>query len=218
MKKIDFNEFDTFEKIGGGILGSVAIISAIFEMFFNGVSAATIAGAVKDISGTLIVVMVLLVALKKLFPKKHKGFTNAFLDEMEHISRKFYPAITLLKSEKIEFNIADNLSCLYGKDPGSYHRFFAFSEKDQSITFKTSKTVFFGRTSDHHEQELEIIALDIAKTIDKSFALVNRFTGNKDSFTIYFEKPLETAEDAKILASIIEKILILYIAHSKKQK
>lgn len=32
MKKIDFSEYDSFEKIGGGILGAIAIISAILEI------------------------------------------------------------------------------------------------------------------------------------------------------------------------------------------
>ena len=216
MKRIDFSEFDYFEKIGGGILGAIAIVSAILEMVFNGVSAATIAGAIKDISGTLIVVMVLLVAIKKLFPKKQKGFTNVFYEEMDSITEKYSPIIKRIESDKIEFHIADNLSSLYGKDSGSYHRFFAFSQKDQSITFKTSKTVFFGRTSDDHEKELEDIALDIAKTIDKDFNLVNKFSGSKDSFTLYFEEPLENDESAKTLAEIIDKILLLYVARCKK--
>ena len=216
MKKLDFSEFDYFEKIGGGILGAIAIVSAILEMIFNGISAATIAGAIKDISSTLIVVMVLLVALKKLFPKKQKGFTNVFYEEMEFITEKYSPIIKHIDSDKIEFHIADNLSCLYGKESGSYHRFFTFSEKDQSITFKTSKTVFFGRTSDTHEEELEDIALDIAKTIDKDFELVNKFSGSKDSFTLYLEEPLESDESAKTLAAIIDKVLLLYVAHCKK--
>jgi len=216
MKRIDFSEFDYFEKIGGGILGAIAIVSAILEMIFNGISAATIAGAIKDISSTLIVVMVLLVALKKLFPKKQKGFTSVFYTEMVSITKKYSPIIRQIESDKIEFHIADNLSCLYGKESGSYHRFFAFSEKDQSITFKTSKTVFFGRSSEDHDKELEDIALDIAKTIDKEFNLVNKFSGSKDSFTLYFEEPLESDNSAKILAEIIDKILLLYVARCKK--
>lgn len=79
MKKIDFSEYDSFEKIGGGILGAIAIISAILEMFFNGVSATTIMAAIKDVSGTLIVVMVLIVALNKLFPKNRLVFLQFFV-------------------------------------------------------------------------------------------------------------------------------------------
>ena len=216
MKRIDFSEFDYFEKIGGGVLGAIAIVSAILEMIFNGISAATVIAAVKDVSSTLIVVMVLLVALKKLFPKKQKGFTNIFFEEMKAISEKYYPVIKQVDSDKIEFHIADNLSCLYGEESGLYHRFFVFSEKDQSITFKTSKTVFYGRTSEDHENDLRAIALDIAKTVDKDFDLVKEFSGNKDSFTLFFKEPLQSDESAKILAQIIDKILLLYVARCKK--
>lgn len=216
MKKIDFSEFDYFEKIGGGVLGAIAIVSAILEMIFNGISAATVMAAIKDVSSTLIVVMVLLVALKKLFPKKQKGFANVFNEEMTAISEKYSPIIKRMDSDKIEFHIADNLSCLYGKESGNYHRFFAFSARDNSITFKTSKTVFFGRTTEAHEKELEDIALDIAKTVDKDFDLVKSFSGSKDSFTLYFQEPLESDENAKTLVEIIDKILLLYVARCKK--
>lgn len=123
MKKIDFSEYDSFEKIGGGILGAIAIISAILEMFFNGVSATTIMAAIKDVSGTLIVVMVLIVALNKLFPKKQVGFSAIFREKMNAIIEKYNPIIKQIDSEKIEFHIADNLACLYGAKEGAYHRF-----------------------------------------------------------------------------------------------
>ena len=110
MKKIDFSEYDNFEKIGGGILGAVAIISAILEMIFNGITLSSVMAAIKDVSGTLIVVMVLLVALKKLFPKKQQGFANVFKQEMESITEKYNPIIKEVESDKIEYHIADNLS------------------------------------------------------------------------------------------------------------
>ena len=33
MKRIDFSEFDYFEKIGGGILVAIAVVSAILRCF-----------------------------------------------------------------------------------------------------------------------------------------------------------------------------------------
>ena len=216
MKKIDFSEYDNFEKIGGGILGAIAIVSAILEMIFNGISAATVTAAVKDVSGTLIVVMVLLVALKKLFPKKQHGFSAIFDCEMAELAKKYDPMIKRVDSEKIEFHIADNLGCLYGVNEGAYHRLFAFSEGEKSITFKTSKSVFFGRTAESHENELKDIALDIAKTVAQSFNSIEKFTGNKDSFTLFFAEPFETDASAKELVEIIDKVLLLYVARCKK--
>lgn len=215
MKKIDFSEYDNFEKIGGGILGAVAIISAVLEMVFNGISVATVVAAIKDVSGTLIVVMVLLVALKKLFPQKQHGFTNVFKEEMQVIIEKYSPIIKDASSEKIEYQIADNLSCLYGKKEGNYHKWFTFSENDKSITFKTSKTVFFGRTAETHAAELEEIALDIAKSV-ANYDCIERFTGDKDAFTLFFKEALNSDESAKSLVEVIDKILLLYVARCKK--
>lgn len=216
MKKIDFSEYDNFEKIGGGILGAIAIVSAILEMLFNGISAATVMAAIKDVSGTLIVVMVLLVALKKLFPKKQQGFSATFHLEMEALVEKYNPIIKCVDAEKIEFHIADNLACLYGEKEGTYHRLFAFSENEKSITFKTSKTVFFGRTSEDHENDLKEIALDIAKTVAYSFDGVEKFTGSKDSFTLFFKESFESDASAKELVEVIDKVLLLYVARCKK--
>lgn len=217
MKKLDFSEYDNFEKIGGGILGAVAIVSAILEMIFNGISAASVMGAIKDVSGTLIVVMVLLMALKKLFPKKPRGFSATFYHEMKALVEKYNPIIKYVDSEKIEFNIADNIACLYGENEGAYHRLFAFSENEKSITFKTSKTVFFGRTPEDHENDLKEIALDIAKTVAHSFNSIEKFVGNKDSFTLFFKENFESDASARELVEIIDKILLLYVARCKKQ-
>ena len=216
MKKIDFSEYDNFEKIGGGILGAIAIVSAILEMIFNGISTATVMAAIKDVSGTLIVVMVLLVALKKLFPKKQQGFSAVFRDEMKMLEEKYNPLIKYVDSERIEFQIADNCACLYSGKEGNYHRFFAFLEHEQSITFKTSKTFFFGRTSEGHEKELEDIAFAIASTVAHSFDGIEKFTDTKDSFTLFFKAPFESDASARELVAVIDKVLLLYVARCKK--
>ncbi len=63
------DEFDFKEKVFGGIFGVIAIIAAIAEMFANGISVASILGAIKDIFGTLVVVVLLITVVKNLLPK-----------------------------------------------------------------------------------------------------------------------------------------------------
>ena len=63
------------EKLWGGILGIIAILAAVVEMFLNGPDAASFVGAVKDVSGTLIVV-ILLVAFLKNLPRRPKNLTE----------------------------------------------------------------------------------------------------------------------------------------------
>ena len=76
------DKIDRDEKLWGGIFGIVAIVAAIAEMFINGIDAASIIGAIKDISGTLVVV-VLLVAFVKSLPKKPKNLPEILEQSVE---------------------------------------------------------------------------------------------------------------------------------------
>ena len=66
------DKLDLKEKILGGIFGVIAIISAIVEMFANGISISTVAGMMKDVFGTLIVVVLFVMVVKSLIPRKYK--------------------------------------------------------------------------------------------------------------------------------------------------
>lgn len=65
MDKIDLQE-----KILGGIFGVIAIIAAVAEMFASGVNAASICSMIKDVFGTLVVVIVMVTVAKLMAPKK----------------------------------------------------------------------------------------------------------------------------------------------------
>lgn len=74
MKKIDL------ETKLGGIFGMVALIAIIYEAYLGGFSPEATAGAVKDIAGTIVAILVLVVAVRKLDlenPRKH--FTQCFM-------------------------------------------------------------------------------------------------------------------------------------------
>lgn len=64
------DKLDIQEKIWGGILGMIAIIAAIAEMFANGLNFASICGMIKDVSGTLVVVIVMVAVAKLITPNK----------------------------------------------------------------------------------------------------------------------------------------------------
>ena len=69
------DKFDFEEKVWGGIFGGIAIIAALAEMFFNGINAATVAGAIKDIFGTLIVIVLFITFISQM-PKKSRVFSK----------------------------------------------------------------------------------------------------------------------------------------------
>ena len=96
------------EILFGGIFGIIAIVAAIGEMIANGVSAATVLGSVKDIAGTLVAVMVFIIAVRHLFVKKATDFDGAFNSEMEKIVTKYSPIISKDNNVAGRYNIASN--------------------------------------------------------------------------------------------------------------
>ena len=87
MDKMDFQE-----KFLGGIFGIIAIIAAIAEAIASGISAATIFAAIKDVSGTLIVAVLLITFLKQL-PRKPKNLRERLEKEVELWGSKNSPLI-----------------------------------------------------------------------------------------------------------------------------
>ena len=87
MKKL-FKKIDK-EKMFTGLFGLVAIVAIIFEMAFANFDQGSIAGAIKDIAGTLLDAAMLFVALNVFLPKKktNEGFEENFEEEMKKLFR-----------------------------------------------------------------------------------------------------------------------------------
>lgn len=73
------DKLDIQEKLWGGVFGVIAIVAAIGEMFVNGVNTASILGMVKDVSGTLVVVIVMVAVARLIVPTKR---TLSFEEKM----------------------------------------------------------------------------------------------------------------------------------------
>lgn len=86
------DNLDSKEKVWGGVFGGITIISAIAEMIFGGLDAASVAGMIKDVSSTLVVVVVLIVFLKSL-PKKMKKMDDILENVVETWGRDNIPFI-----------------------------------------------------------------------------------------------------------------------------
>ena len=224
MKKINFGEFDVLEKIGGGVFGVIAIGGAIAEMVYNGFCPATIAGCVKDVAGTLIVVMVLIAALRRIWPKH--GFSEVFEEEMKSLVERYQPAIK--RGEDVNsgktvrnyiYNIAADLNCIVGAEAKNYTtEFFYINEEVCTITFKVRKTVFFGSSKEEKKEELGKIAEHIVKCVVSRFGNTRIAYSEKKDLDITFNYIQQsTPEDtAKMLASVVDYVILLYIAENKK--
>lgn len=221
---MDRNDF--IEKIVGGILGAIAIVAAIGEMILDGFTAESIVAAIKDISGTLIVV-VLLVAFVKSLPKKPKNFREQFEADMNEIEQVYAPLIVKYvpkdtakesakaKNEKIiRYDILSSVDALFGKEQSDHLRLFELNaEKPEKMCFYVREK-FFGKPFDAKE-----IAENLSGRLQAKFPIYS-VTHNADSsgetITVNFNKAMETEQDAAELVNLINAAILLFVARNKK--
>lgn len=221
---MDRNDF--IEKVIGGILGAVAIIAAIVEMILGGFSAESIVAAIKDISGTLIVV-VLLVAFVKSLPKKPKNFREQFEADMSEIEQTYAPLIVKYvpkdtakesakaKNEKtIRYDILSSVDALFGKEQADHLRLFELNaEKPEKMCFYVREK-FFGKPFDAKEIAENLSGRLQAKFPD--YSVTHSADSSGETITVNFNKAMETEQDAAALVNLINAAILLFVARNKK--
>lgn len=200
------------------LAGIVSLVAIFIEMKIANFDSASIAGGVKDISGTIIAVVMLIVALDIFKKKKTKnqGFQDKFDTEIEKVIQKYSPVITFFgieSTKKIQdayrYNIANKLDCISTKVPGGNNKFFRVKKGIQEIEFSVSQTVFSDRK--------EAVASRISSRIkDSHNEFIEEAMLSNEGFILQFKCPLLNEEDALTLCQIIDHILLLYIAEYKK--
>lgn len=211
------------EKIGietvfAGLFGIIAIVAVFFEMAIANFDPASIAGGIKDIAGTIIAVVMLIIAIKALRPKKKSigNFQAKFNEEMEKVISKYSPLIEKDSSIQGRYNIADNMAVLYQNIDCKYHRLFDFDYKDE-LSFIVSKTLFMGKSKNDFSEQQTIIINSITTKITNEYEILNKkYKPIQDGFKLTFTKELLTPEDAIKVAEVIDKIILLYIVENKK--
>lgn len=226
MDKLDFQE-----KVWGGIFAIIAVAAAIVEMFIGGADAAAIVGAVKDVFGTLVVIVLFVTVIKSLTVKKPKNFREALNVAMEQVEENYYPLIrkaveretdSEAKTQKlnavIRYEIASKTDVLFNKSQKEYPRFFDINaEHPSNITFFVTKT-FFGETPEC-PYDAEKIAMKISASLATRFPeyKFNRIdvNGNR-GIVVEFGKELSTYDDAETLSKLIDITTLLFVAENKK--
>lgn len=212
MDKLDFKE-----KLWGGIFGAIAIAAAIVEMLLNGVSAVTIVAAVKDVFGTLVVIVVFWEIIKDKLPKKSQDFDGVFEQGMDKVIKRYAPLLEKREGPHLYY-IASRLSAINDGTPGSYHKFFQLSNRNE-LELSITKTVFVGAGgSDELFKEIQNnIAANIKDKageygiIDKEHSVL----GNS-SLKLKFKEPLSTVEHAEQLVEIIDYTMLVFVTKYKK--
>lgn len=211
------------ERIGvetafAGLFGLIAIVAVFFEMAIAGFDSASIAGGVKDIAGTIIAVVMLIIAIRALAPKKKivGGFEETFNKEMDKVISKYSPLIQEDGSVKGRYNIADDMSVLYQNIDCKYHRIFDFDYKGE-LSFIVSKTLFMGKTKNDFTELQTIIINSITSKVTGEYDILNeKYKPIQDGFKLTFKQELLTPKDAIKVVEVIDKVILLYIVECKK--
>jgi len=215
------NKKDFIEQILGGIFGVVAVIAAICEMCANGISTASILGCIKDVFGTLTIIILFFAIVKDRIPSG--SFRQKFEKSMELVEKNYQPLIKkyvpsenekesfVEKNKKvIRYDILDNIENLFSHaGTGSSRVFEMEADHPSKITFFV-RAKFFGRDAD-----LEAIADSIDLYLSKYFPDYVISHG-KDSIEVNFPREMVSANDAEEVVSLIDTTIMLYIAKNKR--
>ena len=227
---MDRNDF--IEKIIGGAFAVIAVIAAVAEVFINGVSTATVIAGIKDVFGTLSVVILFFAVVKDRIPSRN--FRKAFDNAMISVCEKYKPLIRKeeLKSNvldtdskknkaaKLEKNIcytmADNINVIFGINCNNYQRFMEIENKETTVIKLLVRKTFFNYEG-YTEETLKTVSTNIRDNLevkfrDYSFAIDEK----KNDIYINTNRLMTSNSDACSLADFIDNVVMLYIAESKK--
>lgn len=223
LKKIDS------EVLLGGIFGAIAIVAILIEMLLGDFEAAAVAGGIKDIAGTVVGVMVFAIAAKAIFKKEDTSFHAVFTREMEDIENKYMPLLARAEAngddrraqklaEVVRYELSTNIDALMDGDAKNYASFFEFDiSSPDKISFFINKTTFMGRSPESFDPLRKEITLKIENGILRRYAGLGKgLKRTANGFEISFEHVLKTKEDARMLADLVDNIMLLYIAVCKK--
>ena len=200
-----------------GIFAISAFVAIVCEIAFGGFTKESVVGGIKDISGILVDVLVLIVAASVLVhkPINFKAKFNAAMDELKN---KYEPLLEEDKKEGvIRYNIASNSDALFSQNGKSYKRIFELDEnKPEEIRFYINKSFFDQKGGEdfNASQIANEIAVRLA-AVYENYKIVPM--PNKENYELHikFNNPIKTNEDIDSLISLIDYTLLLFIARNK---
>lgn len=227
---MDRNDF--IEKIIGGAFAVIAVIAAIVEMFIVGVSAETAVACVKDVFGTLAVVILFLAVIKDKIPSR--DFRKAFDNAMSDVCQKYSPLIKkeVMKSDVVEttaqqnkaaklekticYQMADNINVIFGVSCNNYPRFLEIENHETTVIKLLIRKSFFN-CDNFSDSSLKEIGNKIKENLELKYRDYSfDFDDKKNNININTNTLMTSNKDAKLLSDFIDNVVMLYIAESKK--
>jgi len=228
------------ETIIGAIASLIAVVAIVIGMAINQFTTDAIWSGIKDISTTLVAIIVLIVAVRKLSPKRtNETFESVLKNELDSWVNRSAPLIYLatdydkpgtryymLTNMDSIFNVAemgiDELKQRGSKNSGTFNgrfielpQYSELNKKSAQFTFYLNATTFSQRAKANgatYEVTLVELANKITTCINAKFK--NNFTSNvKEKGTqiiVTTNQPLNSLEDARTLVKLIEYVMTLY--------
>ena len=199
-----------------GIFAALALIAIVCEVALGGFTKEGFVGGLKDISGVLIDVLVLLVAASVLI-RKPGNFREKFNEAMEDLKTKYEPLLVKANTEKvIRYNIASNSDALFAGKAERPERIFELEkEKPSEIRFYINKSFFdkVGGTDFDGEKIAAQIALRLQSAY-KNYDITTFPEGTNYGIRVGFERTLNS-NDIDELISLIDYAVLLFVARNK---
>lgn len=232
MRNIDF------ETKLGGIFGIIAFLAIVAEIYLGSFATDIIVGGIKDLAGTLVAIMVLVVAVKKIKPKKtDETFESVLAQELDDFERRSQPLIhrakdfdqairyyLITRMDRILYATSDNLKEIKEKgsvNSGTFNGKFADLSIDDELkmSFYLNASTFKDRAKVEEKTNSEVLANlgpTISNCINKQSPGSYEATPSKDgtTITVCFKKKLakenRQPEDAREIVKLINYVFTLY--------
>lgn len=227
MKKIGI------ETLWGGMFGIIAIVAALVEMASNGFMSGSVAAAIKDIAGTMVVVMVLLFAVRNLIPGKEKlSFEDRLKDALteweESNSTLIVKSTDDDRTGKYGFNMRTDVRDFYRASPltknaGWFVRLPViqksnYQQEGMQVDFHLNKGTFFeGITLSPEELNKNFDQLNrlFCDFINNKYNNFLSASGEKANITIIINQPVQTVDELHRLIDVLNSMLQAYLVAAK---
>lgn len=237
---IEMDKLDMQEKIWGGIFGLVAILAAIAEMLANGISASSVFGMIKDVAGTLVVVVVMVAVARLLVTKKtSRSFEERLQTALE--DWKNTNSNMIVKNDAMDGKSKDATAApFYGlgikTDMNDFYNDVSMSTRagwfvrlpvikkenynhgNIEIKFHLNSETFFGRGRNLSDDELNIefdkLSKMFSQFINRRFAGFADAAGKNDSIKVIIRNSIVNDEDIALLIDLINTTYTAYLVSS----
>ena len=222
-----WKRIDTETKIGG-MFGIIAIIAILFETFASALDSTVIWAAIKDISSTMVAVMVFIIAIRSIPRKKKGSFEERFIEALNNWesqnSNMIVKSIDDDKTNKYGYSMRTNLNDFFTpfpltKNVGWFVRmpFIVednYKKEKVKIEFHLNKGTFFG-TKDMDKNELINSFTNLndlfAKFINRKHQHFAYASGKGDTIIVEFINPIVTDDDINKFISLLNSMLQAYL-------